>query len=540
MANSLDEIKKRVMFENANFNAPVNDTEPAPEEDPVEGGVASVYIDMLANSKDPTADLDKVVTQAKKETGLSKSEVVSAILDPSKVEKRDILKEYGVEGETYDQWDWLRDVGYSMASNSGTGILDSFAIGAKEANTLRREASTTNNALKNKLKLAEVDAKIKADKAAEAKFGKTITVFNPKTGRDENLRSVRMGTPGAIGHPYNPGEWVVVEPKKPTGKGSGSGSGGKDGTDFPSEAQRKAKADIITSAMQGVPEFGNQYDASSKAELKKLDAQIAKAQADNNPDMMTALEAQKLAIFTEKRGHWEKMEATGGQSIMTQHIDDIYNKKITGKGLTYTEKQKILTKTATEVATDLGLNTEYEKSEPFKYDPRFTKATEEQMTSRLGDLVGLDLEGATWNWDATDLVDSGVSEESARVFRQLSAEPAKANRFKATVAARMQEYADSKGLHINHKDLDAGLNDIAKHALGQLYGNSTTNPLDGKRTSAGGRPRYDRDAVSSFIPEPSSAKGKYPPGVTWRNGEGGWGYYGFPDGGWVPASKFGL
>jgi len=351
-----------------------------------------------------------------------------------------IFEKYGVEKDKYDEWDWLRDVGFSMMSNEGTGILDSFGIGATEASENLREASKSNRELKNKLKIKEAEAKAAAAKEEGKKLGRTITIYDKESGRDVVYRDVLMGTKDAIRHPYETGRWVVKEPKKPS-KGSEKTGG----------LTSSAVPDWMGSSLNRLAErkqLGNvNMNEEEKASYSRYMGVIS------NVEDYTKEEVQKARSGLEMLQLDERTEGPWYEDLTDSERETILHQVRSKVVKALREDPNADAVTLFDQFGDEALDKINWKLEgTAKTDLRFSESDYKHMAKYLGDMVGKDVAGAIFNFDWLDVIDPRVrSLLESDIFNKdqfelLQADPVKEQSFLNDVAAKLREVADVKGV----------------------------------------------------------------------------------------------
>jgi len=351
-----------------------------------------------------------------------------------------IFEKYGVEKDKYDEWDWLRDVGFSMMSNEGTGILDSFGIGATEASENLREASKSNRELKNKLKIKEAEAKAAAAKEEGKKLGRTITIYDKESGRDVVYRDVLMGTKDAIRHPYETGRWVVKEPKKPS-EGSGKTGG----------LTSSAVPDWMGSSLNRLAERKQLGNVNMNEEEKASYSRYMEVMG--NVEDYTREEVQKARSGLEMLQLDERTEGAWYEDLTDSERETILHQVRSKVVKALREDPNADAVTLFDQFGDEALDKINWKLEgTAKTDLRFSESDYKHMAKYLGDMVGKDVEGAIFNFDWLDVIDPRVrSLLESDIFNKdqfelLQADPVKEQSFLNDVAAKLREVADVKGV----------------------------------------------------------------------------------------------
>lgn len=445
---------------------------------------------------------------------------------PPKEEKEPtIFEKYGIEKDDYDEWDWLRDVGFSMMSNEGTGILDSFGIGAAEASENLREASKSNRELKNKLKIKEAEARAAAAKEESKKLGKTRVYYDEETGKEYNLTTVLMGTEGAIADPSFPGRWVIKELKKPTGKDGKSGKGSTGGY-LPSAAKTIQKG--MVEAVMG--DLGLFY--ASDPETKKLRAElynkIAEESEDDDPnynnirawsESLQVLNARTTGVWAEmsdgRKSHLiDRAETATAKEIAELPSNEIYS------------REDIFKKNFKRIVQNLELGSAAEKKGWARTDDRFGITAQNEALIHLGNLVGENVVGSIWETSWFDMKDDEVKAAlkdglfTKNQYELLLENESRARSFMGDLAAKTQELADERQLAADDPVMKPIIRDMAIYAVNQIYGGSDAWWFTGDVNQPA---RYD--SFMDYQAPPPSLDAYKTQGWQWEKfSDGKWGY----------------
>lgn len=415
--------------------------------------------------------------------------------------EQDIYEKYGVTPDNYNQWNWLRDVGYGMMSNEGTGILDSFGLAATAANKNLREASASNRAMKNKLRIAEVKAIADAAKAEKKTLGKTRTVYNEETGREEVWVNVRMGTPGAIPDPYTPGRFIVIEPKKPTAAG-GKGKSG-------SRAATALKPELMKTALERAAVLSGEAEVAMDDETRQALAVFMDIFKNSNAvgidgePLYTSYEVSKardsydrLLTSTRKEGRWFKELTKAQRGAIVQQTRDKTLEALKTEEYKDSDPVSLYNRLAEDAVRGVNWNLEGLA----KVDSRFNEDDYRVMQERLGDIVGQDLAGDWFNFDWLDVMDSRLNEMPGydrlgkpSSFEILQRDSLRTEYFLNDVAAKLREVADGKGVSVRELG-ESEVDEVMLAGLATVSGGGKgMDPFNPKATV--------RD-MGDFIPEP--------------------------------------
>jgi len=371
-----------------------------------------------------------------------------------------IFEKYGIEKDKYDEWDWLRDVGFSMMSNEGTGILDSFGIGATKASENLREASKSNRELKNKLKIKEAEAAAKAAAAKPVSFE-----FNGK-----KYMQVKRPIPGGdyVTHESHPGKFFVIE------------SPDVEDTDplgYLTSADRTTQGLLADGVMEDLGLF-NTEDPEVKKERAELYDRIREesSKAKPNRNFIAAWGESLDRLTSRSTGIWADMSSGRRTKLLNRaEAATVAEIKKLPADASYS-REDIFTSNFKRIVQNLELGTAAQKKDWAKTDDRFNLTTQNESLRILGNLVGKDVVD---RWSETSWFDAIDEEVKAALknglftedqFELLLENEGRAHSFMGDLAAKAQELADEKQLSADDPAMEPIIRDFAIYAVNQIHG----------------------------------------------------------------------
>ena len=351
-------------------------------DDPEMQGIASVY--------EPKSDVGGI------NTSQLESGIVSTLEEGATPDTRSLTEQYGLETSDYDEWDWLRDVGFGMMSNEETTLLGSFGAAALDASRTSREVSSANRKLENELRIAKIKAESEA--ATEAQKQKVAALKEKrKLDRENNTRAVNRLD-------------KFLKPDMMEGI-------------FNSVASKEGFASYA-------------YDEeASEAMAKSLEVLMDE---DASLDDKRSADLTLKNLFTSARGtgQWAELTDDEKQTVLRSTYDRVFDKL---KNDPDANISKVFNEEA--VASLHAVNWELPGSA--KTDLRFSTPAYTVMKNDVDDLVGEGFFNISEASVAAALKDGILSKSQ---FELLEEKPAQLQKFYNDTAAKIQEIADMRGV----------------------------------------------------------------------------------------------